>query len=103
MTHFLVVSRNRPGVLARVASIVSASGTNIHSATAYPIGDSDLSILHLRIMTIGTDAERFRRKLVRLVDVVEVRTDEEPGNAAIDLGQLLPFVQPNTGRAVQGE
>ena len=103
MTHFLVVSRNRPGVLARVASVVSASGTNIDTATAYPIGDSDLSVLHLRVSANGLDSDRVRRKLMRLVDVIEVRTDEETGKLGIDLGRLMSFAQPLVRQAVQGE
>jgi acetolactate synthase small subunit len=103
MTHFLVVSRNRPGVLARVASVVSASGTNIDTATAYPIGDSDLSVLHLRVSADGLDSDRFRRKLLRLVDVIEVRTGEETGQLGIDLGQLISLTRPLARQAVQGE
>lgn len=73
MTHLCVVTCNRFGVLARIATIISASGVNIESATVCPIGGSQLSEVRLRIDACAVQTERLRRKLLRLVDVVEVQ------------------------------
>jgi acetolactate synthase small subunit len=72
MTHLLLVTANRFGVLARITSVVSSAGANIETAAAYPIAASSMSIVHLCIDADGVLAERLRRKLSRLVEVLEV-------------------------------
>ena len=88
MTQLLVLTSNCCGVLARITSIVSASGINIHTAAAYPIGDSELSVVHLRIGADQQQAERMRRKIGRLVDVIEARTEQEMDGGVVHLGIL---------------
>lgn len=77
MTHFLVVTTNRTGVLARISSIVSSTGANIETASVYPVGDADLSVVHLRVDSGPEQAGRIQRKLTRLVDVMEVRVEDQ--------------------------
>ena len=89
MTHFLVVATNRFGVLARITAVVSATGTNIRTAAAYPVTDSDVSIVHLSVESDATIAERLRRKLMRLVEVIEVRTERHETSLSIDMGRYL--------------
>ena len=89
MTHFLVVANNRFGVLARITAVVSSTGANIDTVAAYPVAGSDVSIVHLRVDSESIIAERLRRKLSRLVEVVEVRTDQEQSPLSIDLGRFM--------------
>ena len=89
MTHLLLMTTNRFGVLARITSIVSSSGANIETAAAYPMGASDMSIVHLRIDADEVLTERLRRKLSRLVDVAAIKVDEEQTHLSMNLG-LVP-------------
>ena len=92
MTHLLALTSDTCGVLARITSIVCASGINIDTAAAYPMGDSGLSVVHLRVGADAQAAGRLRRKVSKLVDVVEVHTGED--------GMALPFT--SAGPAVKG-
>jgi acetolactate synthase small subunit len=89
MTHFLVVTLNQNGVLARITSVVSALGTNIETMAAYPVAGSEYSIVHLHVDAETVQADRIRRKLSRLVDVLEVRMDEEQTPLSIDFGAIM--------------
>ncbi len=91
MIHLLAVTTNRSGVLARITSIVCASGINIETAAAYPMGEVGLSVVHLCIRAEAEFAERVRRKVARLVDVIEVRVEAEAAGASVQLG-LAPQV-----------
>jgi acetolactate synthase small subunit len=94
MAHLLLVTTNRFGVLARITSIVSSAGANIETAAAYPIEASDMSIVHLRINADSVLTERLRRKLSRLVDVAEVKVDEDHALLSIDLGRMTIATEP---------
>ena len=89
MTHFLVVATNRCGVLARITAIVSATGTNIRTAAAYPVAESDVAIVHLSVESDAIIAERLRRKLMRIVEVIEVRAEVHEKTLSIDMGRYL--------------
>ena len=89
MTHFLVVTSNRNGVLARITCAVSAMGTNIETMAAYPVAGFEVSIVHLHIDADTVQADRIRRKLSRLVDVHEVRMDQEETPLSIDFGAIM--------------
>ncbi|HYO80282.1 MAG TPA: hypothetical protein VES20_02690 [Bryobacteraceae bacterium] len=88
MTHLLVLTSNCCGVLARITSIVSACGINIQTAAAYPVGDSELSVVHLHVNAGEQEAERVRRKVSRLIDVLEARTEQEQCSSAVHLGMF---------------
>ena len=90
MTHLLLMTTNRFGVLARITSIVSSAGANIETAAAYPVGASDMSIVHLRIDADEVLTERLRRKLSRLVDVAAIKVDEEQTHLSMDLAESRP-------------
>lgn len=89
MTHFLVVASNRFGVLARITAVVSATGTNIRTAAAYPVADSDVAIVHLSVESDETISDRLRRKLMRLTEVIEVRAERQERPLSIDMGRYL--------------
>jgi hypothetical protein len=71
---------------------LSAGGVNIETAAAYPIGGSTLSVIHLRVAADETQADCLGRKLLRLIDVLEVRTDREEHSVAVELGTIEPLV-----------
>jgi acetolactate synthase small subunit len=75
--HLLLLTTNRFGVLARITSIVSSVGINIETAAAYPVAGSDLSIVHLTLQADCIVIRRAAGRLSRLVDVLEVRVNEE--------------------------
>jgi acetolactate synthase small subunit len=87
--HLLLLTANRFGVLARITAIVSSTGVNIDTAAAYPISGADLSVVHLSLQADRIVVQRAARKLSRLVDVVEVRIDEEKSQVSIDFGKLV--------------
>ncbi len=88
MTHLLLMTTNRFGVLARITSIVSSAGANIETAAAYPMEASDMSIVQLRIDADEVLTERLRRKLSRLVDVAAIKVDGEQTHLSMGLGRV---------------
>lgn len=94
MTHLLLMTTNRFGVLARITSIVSSAGANIETAAAYPLGESDMSIVHLRIDADEVLTERLRRKLSRLVDVAAIEVDEDEAHLSMAIGQVPTMIRP---------
>jgi acetolactate synthase small subunit len=92
--HLLLLTTNRFGVLARITSVVSSVGINIETAAAYPVAGSDLSIVHLSLQADGIAIQRAARRLSRLVDVLEVRADEDNSPLSFDFGRYIaPFTQ----------
>lgn len=91
MTHVFLLVVNRYGVLARITAVVCSGGTNIDSAAAYPVVGSDLSVVHLRMDADFIQLERIKRKLTKLVEVVEVRSDGEQTPLAIDFAHDAGF------------
>jgi acetolactate synthase small subunit len=92
VTRFLILATNRSGVLSRITSIVSSTGVNIHSAGAYPVEDSEFSVVYLTSETSTVLRERLVRKLSRLVDVIECSATEESANLSIDFASHLQSV-----------
>lgn len=87
--HLLLLTTNRFGVLARIASVVSSVGINIDTAAAYPVTGSDLSIVHLSLNADHIAIQRAARRLRRLVDVVEVRANEDAAPLSFDFGRHI--------------
>ena len=87
--HLLLLTTNRFGVLARITSVVSSAGINIDTAAAYPVAESDLSIVHLSLQADGIAIQRAARRLSRLVDVLEVRADENAAPLSVDFSWHL--------------
>ncbi len=79
MKHTLsVLVENRPGVLARVASLLARRGFNIHSLAVGPTAEE-----HMSRMTIVVDApelEQVKKQLHKLVNVVRI-TELDPATA----------------------
>ena len=67
-----VLVENKPGVLARIASLFSARGFNIESLNVSETETSELS--RMTIMVTGTDQilEQIRKQLSKLIDTIKV-------------------------------
>ena len=72
MYQLSVLAENKPGVLMRVAGVVTARGLNIHRAVIEPEGDYSHSCLSFDADSIRQ--EQIRRKVQRLIEVIEVRS-----------------------------
>ena len=74
MGHTISVSvENRPGVLARIASLFSARGFNISSLT---VGETDDPTISRMIITLDADErilEQVIKQLRKLIDVIKVQ------------------------------
>lgn len=74
MGHTISVSvENKPGVLARIASLFSARGFNISSLT---VGETDDPTISRMIITLDADErilEQVIKQLRKLIDVIKVQ------------------------------
>ncbi|MCH7669830.1 MAG: acetolactate synthase small subunit [Acidobacteria bacterium] len=79
MSHVIsVLVENKPGVLARVATMFARRGFNIHSLTVGPTAEEGMSR-----MTVVVDApavEQITKQLYKLINTVKV-TEFAPGQA----------------------
>lgn len=79
MKHTLaVLTENKPGVLARVASLCSRRGFNIHSVAAGPAHESGRA--RITLVVDGDRMEAVSKQLNKLVDVIKV-TEYGAGDA----------------------
>ncbi len=93
MAHFVVLVSNRCGVLARVTSIISSTSANIQSCRVTEIPGSATSVLALHVQSSDLQTRAIRRKLGRLIEVIEVQCDEDECSDAGRLQDLLGFFQ----------
>lgn len=71
--HILsVLVQNRPGVLARVASLFARRGFNIFSLAVAPTEDPDQSRITIVVDVESTPLEQITKQLFKLVDVVKI-------------------------------
>jgi len=71
-----VLVENKPGVLARIASMFARRGFNIHSLAVGPTTDPALS--RITLVVDGPEMEQIIKQLYKLVHVVKV-TEMAPG------------------------
>ncbi|MFM9226162.1 MAG: acetolactate synthase small subunit, partial [Actinomycetota bacterium] len=71
-THHIlsVLVQNRPGVLARVASLFARRGYNIFSLAVAPTEDPDYSRITIVVDISATPLEQSVKQLFKLIDVV---------------------------------
>ena len=72
-----VIVENRPGVLARVASLFARRGFNIFSLAVAPTEDPDLSRITVVVDVEDTPLEQIVKQLFKLIDVVRI-TELDP-------------------------
>lgn len=71
--HILsVLVQNRPGVLARVASLFARRGFNIFSLAVAPTEDPDQSRITIVVDVESTPLEQITKQLFKLIDVVKI-------------------------------
>ena len=71
MKHTLsVLVENKPGVLARVSSLLARRGFNIHSLTVGPSHEPGLS--RMTIVVDAPELEQVKKQLHKLVNVVKI-------------------------------
>ena len=79
MKHTLsVLVENRPGVLARVASLLARRGFNIHSLAVGPTAEENMS--RMTIVVDAPELEQVKKQLHKLVNVVRI-TELDPATA----------------------
>lgn len=98
MKHVIAVTvENKPGVLARVASMFARRGFNIHSLTVGPTEDAAMS--RMTIVVDGPEMEQIIKQLYKLVHTVKV-VEFEPGTA---IERELMLVRVNADAKRRGE
>ncbi len=71
MKHTLsVLVENKPGVLARVSSLLARRGFNIHSLTVGPSHEPGLS--RMTIVVDAPEMEQVKKQLHKLINVVKI-------------------------------
>src|SRR5690606_17009420 len=71
--HILsVLVQNRPGVLARVASLFARRGYNIFSLAVAPAEEEGMSRITIVVDVESTPLEQIVKQLFKLIDVVKI-------------------------------
>lgn len=82
--RFLILACNRPGVLARIVSAISAFGETIERVEAWALTDpADVAIVQLVLPAEAPQQDRMTRKLQKLIDVIEVSAGEFDSNLTL--------------------
>jgi acetolactate synthase-1/3 small subunit len=72
--HILsVLVQNRPGVLARVASLFARRGYNIYSLAVAPAEDDGMSRITIVVDVDTSPLEQIVKQLFKLIDVVKIQ------------------------------
>ena len=95
MNHTLsVLVEDKPGVLARVSSLLARRGFNIHSLAVGPSHEENLS--KMTIVVDAPELEQVKKQLHKLVNVVKI-TELDAGQA-IEREIMLVRVSAAAGR-----
>ncbi|MGB1386050.1 MAG: acetolactate synthase small subunit [Ilumatobacteraceae bacterium] len=91
-----VLVQNRPGVLARVASLFARRGYNIFSLAVAPAEDETQSRITIVVDLESAPLEQMVKQLFKLVDVVKI--SELDPRRSIERELLLATVRADTGQ-----
>lgn len=98
MNHVINVQvENKPGVLARVASMFAGRGFNIHSLAVGPTADPTMS--RMTVVVDGPEMEQIIKQLYKLVHTV--RVTELPAGQGIE--REIMMVRVNAEAAKRAE
>jgi acetolactate synthase-1/3 small subunit len=111
--HILsVLVENRPGVLARVASLFARRGFNIFSLAVAPAEDDNMSRITIVVDVETTPLEQIVKQLFKLIDVIKI-SELDPRHAverelflatvragSAERGQVSELVQILEGKIV---
>ena len=75
-----VLVENKPGVLARVSSLFSRRGFNIHSLAVGPTENPDVSRMTIVVAVEGLPLEQVTKQLNKLINVLKI-VELAPGQA----------------------
>lgn len=89
-----VLVEDKPGVLARVASLLARRGFNIHSLAVGPTADAGLSTMTIVVMF--AELEQVKKQLHKLVNVVKI-TELDPATS-IEREIMLVKINATPGR-----
>ena len=96
MKHTLsVLVENKPGVLARVASLFSRRGFNIDSLAVGPTEHDEVSRMTIVVNVESLPLEQVTKQLNKLVNVIKIVELEPPG--AVERELLLVKVRADAG------
>jgi acetolactate synthase-1/3 small subunit len=98
--HILsVLVENRPGVLARVASLFARRGFNIYSLAVAPTEDERLSRLTIVVDVESASLEQIVKQLFKLIDVVKI--SELDPRSSVERELLLATVRADSAQRGQ--
>ncbi len=93
MKHTLsVLVEDKPGVLARVSSLLARRGFNIHSLTVGPSHEPGLS--RMTIVVDAPELEQVKKQLHKLINVVKISEFEDKLSIERELMLVRVNVQP---------
>ena len=93
MKHTLsVMVEDKPGVLARVSSLLARRGFNIHSLTVGPSHERGLS--RMTVVVDGPEMEQVKKQLHKLVNVVKISELEDRNAIERELMMVRVHAQP---------
>lgn len=92
-----VLVEDKPGVLARVSSLLARRGFNIHSLAVGPTADPGLSTMTIVVM--AAELEQVKKQLHKLVNVVKI-TELDP---ATSIEREIMLVKINATPSRRGE
>jgi acetolactate synthase-1/3 small subunit len=91
-----VLVRNRPGVLARVASLFSRRGFNIDSLAVSTTEDAGVSRMTIVVAGDETVLEQIGKQLYKLIDVIKVRDHSHDALVDRELSLIKVHATPQT-------
>lgn len=95
MNHVITVQvENKPGVLARVASMFAGRGFNIHSLAVGPTADPAMS--RMTVVVDGPEMEQIIKQLYKLVHTVKVT--EQPAGQGLEREIMMLRVNAEASR-----
>jgi acetolactate synthase I/III small subunit len=89
-----VLVENKPGVLARVASLFSRRAFNIHSLAVGPTENAEVSRMTIVVTAEGLPLEQITKQLNKLVNVLKIV--ELPDSSSVHRELLLIKVKADT-------
>jgi acetolactate synthase-1/3 small subunit len=99
MKHTLsVLLENKPGALARVATMFARRGFNIESLAVGPTEHQDISRITLRVDCEANDRDQIEKQIHKLVNVLRV-TELPPGESLERELCLIKVAAPPARRA----
>ncbi len=101
MTHTLaVIALNKPGVLARIAGLLSRRVFNIESIAAGYTEEPDVSRITLVVKGDERELEQVTQQLSKLVDVLKITKLEDRDTIERELALIKVRANPETRRDI---